>query len=553
MAVNETPGGTSSRLWAGTRWLFVVLGAGALVLGFLGLQEFLGAEQYAHYGRRPLDVLYYDLQLFVLDSAPLGDGGVLPLRLEVARFLAPAVTLFALAETVRVLLSGEWSRWRSRTAGGHVVVVGETPLADALAASALADGRRVERIAAGDELSLRSVGAAGADVIHACVDHQQGGGAPNIAAVATAVAVVEPGLVRSGPLRAYAWIDDQVLGRALAARWLSHATPDGVRLDFLVADELAARELVRSEPLGAPLMIIGLGAFGQSLLIEYARRWRLLTGAGRLPVTLVDDAASTLVPALLDTWDVVRDHCDVTVVDGPAPVPAANRHRVYVCYDDEQRALSTALTMIHLWPGDPGSLVVRLDRLKHHSVVFGSTAGHLLDDLRGRIRMIDTTVLACRPMVLDEDLTERLARAVHAHYLTSQVAKGTPMGANASMVEWDDLAEDARQANRGQAAGIGAKIQAIGATVAPRVGPAEPFAFTPAELDQLAELEHERWCEERTAAGWTYAETRDNDAKQHPSLVEWAVLSPSERAKDREAVQNLPAILAEMALQIVRL
>jgi hypothetical protein len=156
-------------------------------------------------------------------------------------------------------------------------------------------------------------------------------------------------------------------------------------------------------------------------------------------------------------------------------------------------------------------------------------------------------------MVMGEDLVERLARTIHEHYLAEQVSKGTPTGSNRSLVAWDHLDEDLRQANRGQAGHIGRKLELINAALAPRTGPAEPFEFTTDELERLAELEHERWAEERQASGWRYAPVRDDEAKHHDLMVEWSKLTEEQRDKDREAVRNLPAILAEAGLRVVRL
>ena len=79
------------------------------------------------------------------------------------------------------------------------------------------------------------------------------------------------------------------------------------------------------------------------------------------------------------------------------------------------------------------------------------------------------------------------------------------MVATLMLQAWDVLAENFKLANRGQANDIGMKLRKIGATVAPRLGAAESFEFTLAEVETLAEHEHVRWCAERTTAGWTYA------------------------------------------------
>jgi hypothetical protein len=91
------------RLW----WIIGVLElitVFPLVLGYIGLAQYLPHQAPAGYGDSWDDILYYDLQLFTLSSAPAGDPGPFPVALEFARFLAPAVTLLAAFTTLFVLV-----------------------------------------------------------------------------------------------------------------------------------------------------------------------------------------------------------------------------------------------------------------------------------------------------------------------------------------------------------------------------------------------------------------------------------------------------------------
>src|SRR5258708_39503071 len=82
--------------------LFLLAAAFALVplvLGYIGLHEYLFSRPAGmKYGRSWWDILFYDLQLPVLSSAPAQDAGPYPVSLGIARLLAPAVAgLAALA------------------------------------------------------------------------------------------------------------------------------------------------------------------------------------------------------------------------------------------------------------------------------------------------------------------------------------------------------------------------------------------------------------------------------------------------------------------------
>ncbi|GAA1770098.1 RyR domain-containing protein [Nonomuraea bangladeshensis] len=64
---------------------------------------------------------------------------------------------------------------------------------------------------------------------------------------------------------------------------------------------------------------------------------------------------------------------------------------------------------------------------------------------------------------------------------------------------------------------------------------------TPQEL-------HERWCEVKRAAGWTYGPAKDEAAKTHPCLVPYEELPAAERVKDHlfhAIVRAFPAARTE--------
>lgn len=147
---------------------------------------------------------------------------------------------------------------------------------------------------------------------------------------------------------------------------------------------------------------------------------------------------------------------------------------------------------------------------------------------------------------------DTLARAAHERYLAEQAAAGVPMGSTPAMVAWEALTDDVKRANLAQVADIQAKLDAVGCAAAPASSGAAETTFTDTELELLSVREHGRWCAQRTAAGWTYAPTRDDDARHHPSLVPWSELSEAEKDKDRDAVRRIPLLLALAGLRMVR-
>ena len=83
-------------------------------------------------------------------------------------------------------------------------------------------------------------------------------------------------------------------------------------------------------------------------------------------------------------------------------------------------------------------------------------------------------------------------------------------------------------------------------------GEVQPISFGPDEIEQMAELEHDRWVSERRADGWKLGPERDVLKKITPYLVSWEELPDEVREWDREAVRRIPELLAAVGLEIRR-
>jgi RyR domain-containing protein/TrkA family protein len=554
--------------FAALRVTFAILAAGTLVVGYVGMYSYL--TLHAEFAHSPLDVLYSTLQLFVLEPPPLDAEDPLPWTLQFARFAAPAVAIYALIETTRLLLTAEIRRLRARESRHHTVVCGDGPAAQALIGKLHAAGRRVVVVTTTpatmtgyprvlhvtgdprDPKVLRAAGVHRAEVLYAC----EAGSFTNTGIVMAAHTLAE---TTPGVLRAYALIPDLDLCTALRARRLGMPDPPGLRLDFFNLDQLAARVLLDRYPVEEclPITLIGLDDFGLALIVELARRWRLRVPSTQppLPVTVVDSRAETILPVLRRRYEFVDANLDLRTVDPGhldqgVYVPADPPHRVYVCHHDEDLTLKTALTALRLWTRAPKSMVIRVEQ----GMVGAAFDGlNLLENLNGTLHVFAVTDEAGDPRLIGEDLIEQLARAIHEDYLHECLIRGDSPHGNTAMVAWDELPASLRKANCGQAADIGRKLKAIDGVLAPRVDPEFAFAFTPQEIERLAVMEHQRWVRERVADGWTYDTLRDDAGKHHPDLEDWSRLPEPSREKDRAAVRSLPGILATTGFQIVRM
>jgi RyR domain len=224
---------------------------------------------------------------------------------------------------------------------------------------------------------------------------------------------------------------------------------------------------------------------------------------------------------------------------------------VFVCLDNDEDALREGFDMARLVADGCGRVVICVSGSSPFATALVARTG-LLDDLGGRLSVFTVIPEACVPERI-EAVDEQFARSIHGAYVAQAKARGETQETNPSMVPWEKLPADLRQANIAQAADIGAKLAAIGAVVIPESPAAPVFAFTDREVEFLSQLEHQRWMRERIDAGWTYGEPRDNKRKIHPDLRDWADLSEEVRDKDRDAIRSLPATLHDAAFQILRL
>jgi hypothetical protein len=64
-----------------------------------------------------------------------------------------------------------------------------------------------------------------------------------------------------------------------------------------------------------------------------------------------------------------------------------------------------------------------------------------------------------------------------------------------------------------------------------------------ANIELLAEAEHNGWMDQKMKNGWTMADTRDDAKKQHNCLRPYVELNEEDQQKDRNSVRKFPEIL----------
>ncbi|MFI7548932.1 RyR domain-containing protein [Micromonospora sediminimaris] len=580
------PGAARPATWW-LRVVFGVIGLVASVLGYIGLDHLSRVRPEAIGDR--YDILYYDLQLFFLSAELFEQPGPYPWQLQVARFMAPLFTLLAVAEAGRLLLATEIRRRRARRAGGHAVVCGDSQFAHMLADRLYADGDRVVVVRSepfgpleyrrrrylgvvGDptnEEVLRGAGLPRAHTVYACTDDDD----RNHAIANTANRLIQD---RRHPPRVYVQVHDPEMCLSLQARRLGAAGSSRLRLDYFHVDDIAARALHRHHPLpSAPdrsttVLIAGGGSFRRALLVETARHWRARqadqSGSGRrLRVDLVAPDARAELALATARYPFLREVCrlvgydrDIAGLVGLEHFAAEGYDRIYLCAPDEISGLRFALDTPALWRGARSIVFVPVYRQAALAAAFHGDVRHdLLDEVHGKLRLYPVLTHACDARLIAEDLTERLAQQIHLRYLHAQQRAGVRLGDAPAMVPWSRLPESLRRANRSHVQDIAAKLLNLGCVVAPRHGGAGDASAAGRAIDdrveQLARLEHERWCRERRSEGWTYGEPRDDVRRRHHLLRPWDELPPAAKEQNREEIRALPDVLSDSGFELIRL
>ena len=523
------------------RWMVLAgLTALALILGYLGFERLPDGDEWG-FG----DSLHRSIQLFVLES-----GGVappVPWELEVARLLAPAVTVYAavlagialfrdrlrelgvrLRARDHVVVAGLGSKGfplarRLHEGGERVVAVERDPAAPGVAgcvargiaviAGDARDPRILERAALGRARRLFALcGDDGANADVAFAARRAGGPA----------------------LTAYVHLDDLELWRRLQGHELA-AAGSGVRVEYFNLADAAARMLLDEHPPRPPHVLLwGVDGIGESVALHAARM-----AAGRLRLTICGPDAGGDRARLLARHPRLGEVCELAVepADGPPPTAA------YVCMADEARAVSAALAL-HASAGVPVVVTVREEDEGLPTALHGG-GGVVPFGVLTRVMTSD---------LVTHRTTEVLARAKHEQYVRDERARGRTPEENPSMVPWHELGESLRESNRRFAEGVGEKLRAAGVAVvpAPLADPAAATATLPEEqVEELAIAEHERWCRDLIADGWRHgAGPKDPERRLHPSIVPWSELSEEERDKDREPVRALPEMLARVGFEL---
>jgi hypothetical protein len=597
------------RYW---QWLAIgTLAVLAFFLGWLGFWEYFAEKETP---RSQLDLVYMSLQLFTLESGAVDPS--LPWTLELARYLAPLVTLGAVLKFIYETLRERFNWWRSWCCRDHVILCGLGRTAQCLVEALRAAGKKVvvvERDAQNDRIPMcQDLGAivivgdacentilAKAGVARArhlvafCGDD----GTNMEIAVQAHRRLAAAGGRATRSLRCVAEVHDLRLCRLLRQHedFTRADTPYELRLTN--SYEQSARQLLEEHPLDGEgvspdcntevhLVVIGFGAMGQSLALQAAKTGHYANG---IPVrmTIADKMIDQRKNGFYGQYPFFDKSCnpefvscDVDEPEFPEQVgqwvdrPDA-RTTVVVCLDSETEGFLCALNLISAIDDDEIPIYVRATQ--------GQSIGTLMEMACSEYRYDRSVVQAAnrifpfggsdtwctRQWLIGED-PDRLARAVHENFKRPSPTQAvTQQEANAEEPQatvpkrWEELSHDLRESNHQVVDHISVKLRAIGCTRSRNASDGTVVTeFTNGQIELLAQMEHRRWCAERHLAGWRHGVPRDDRRKIHPMLVSWEELDQfdsqagkpvgTSKSLDRQQVAQIPKLLDLVGEKVVR-
>jgi hypothetical protein len=591
---SKSIGGTLARTLPALRWMVLAAaGVVSVALGYIGYAEYFKHLYQIHqldFDPRWTDCLYHSLTLFIPATAPARTQ--LPISLDIARFLAPAISGYAAVAGLYSFFRDRVEEIRVPFMKDHVVVCGlgyvgsvflrelrdsgsfrsrlfrrpnvvaiemdaENPLIEVWRSSGVP-------VIVGDAQLKRTLHRAGveraANLLAVCA-----GDAVNsqIMAVAREVAASR----KRGELHGLARIGNPHMCESLRFHELGRPATASSSVDFFNIDEVGARLWLEDfKPFDPPdrqphLLICRLDGLGVWLVRHAARSWyEKRIAKDPLWISVVDDDATKRIQDLKDEHPALESICRFVhaaishrgvhpvLPHGHAGEVVPPLTKAYVTAYRDEDAVDTAF-----------KLRSALDAAIPVEVALSRTqgVGRLINDanadeeLRNRkIQMFPALESTCTVDLVRGGSLEPFAQALHNRWREKRLAK------KEDAPTWGKLDESRKESSRAQARDIKVKLQKYGCKIELlHDWNATVFPFDDDEAEQLAIDEHKRWIREREAAGWRQVDgdtQADPVRKTTPYMIPFDALPDDIAEYDREFVREIPKLLASAGLQIVR-
>jgi hypothetical protein len=287
-------------------------------------------------------------------------------------------------------------------------------------------------------------------------------------------------------------------------------------------------------------VVVGSGSLARSLVVAATRLWHFFAreqgAADRLRVVVVATDADRLCEGIRAGLPAVER---TSLLEGLQRLPSAPElaavirevrpECVYVCLPDESLGLGLGRSAARVAAGMADVVVAVSDPGGAGAAGAGVTMV-APSDSAGTLRFERF------------GMREELARALHGVYVNATLGHS----GRTALAPFDQLTTGQQEGNRQQAEAISRQLTAV-LWRTTGLDDWDDLAELPVEdVEVMAQLEHLRWATAYAASGWRYGPIRDNDARLHPDLLSWPVLSDESREINRAFVRARPALLGRV-------
>ncbi len=163
------------------------------------------------------------------------------------------------------------------------------------------------------------------------------------------------------------------------------------------------------------------------------------------------------------------------------------------------------------------------------------------------------------------DMVDQYARIAHEKYRSQRIQDAINfrmpkdeikrIQSDEHMADWENLKEPYKENKRSQIRYLGERFDRFNTGIGLR--PILPGAADTVSdlygpiLDQLSELEHQRWMLDKQANGWSLGKL-DTQLRKHPDMIPYEALDESVKDYIRVSVRNIPAYLKEIGYELYR-
>ena len=179
----------------------------------------------------------------------------------------------------------------------------------------------------------------------------------------------------------------------------------------------------------------------------------------------------------------------------------------FVCEEGEAEGIGTASTL-RRWISEAAPILVAVPDADAATALRAAGVGldntsliSISESLYGRRWLTD--------WAFDE-----LARARHELYRRNELEKGVTLEENSSLLQWGELPEEKKAANRDFARRAASVLNDVGAELAPLSGrETGDLLLDESQIERMAIAEHDGWVADRERRGWKYGPVRDEETE----------------------------------------